>query len=248
MELERFPKAMPLREERDACRGGEDELSARGGPTLPVCSVVALCAMWTWARTRPPGRSGATSVTMVWLEGSLLLLLFAGRLLPALLDMSKVGLLAQMGLSVWLRSHIPLSPQAMFPYPSAHPGPETKRRWDPTYFCKSNLEFSSGSCPVTGCRKVFRLSLWLQDTTQWALLAPRKGEDGVQGCTETQRGAAHPPVRSRELHPSPLAPQIPLLLAPFCCSSTRALLCFLHRLHRLSPALPRLHSSRQEPE
>lgn len=145
-------------------------------------------------------------------------------------------------------STFPSPPRAMFPYPAAHPGPETKGRWEPTYFCKSNLEFSSGNCPVTGCRKVFRLSLWLQDTMQWALLAPRKGEDGVQGCIETQRGAAHPPVQSRELHPSLLTPQIALLLAPFCCSGTRALLCFLHHLHRLSPALPRLHSPRQQPE
>lgn len=36
MELERFPKAMPLREGRDACRGGEEALSARGDPRHPV--------------------------------------------------------------------------------------------------------------------------------------------------------------------------------------------------------------------
>lgn len=169
MELERFPKAMPLREGRDACRGGEEALSALGDPRHPV-STTARRAAWLRALTRPPGRSGGTSDTMAWLEGSLLLLV-AGRLPPALLDMSKVGLWHRSAVSTaTFQEPDPPNPHPKHPNLPLHalspPRSPNQGRWAPTYFCKSSLEFSSGTWPVTGCRNVFRLSLWLQGTAR----------------------------------------------------------------------------------
>lgn len=184
MELERFPKAMPLREEREACRGVEEPLSPWGGPRHPPVSAAACRAAWLRAPTRPPGRSGGTSDTMAWLEGSLVMV--AGRLPPALLDMSKVGLRhRRRAESAELHSpphrscpRVP-PPQAPAPHTPAHhgppsqptPRPQNQRSREPTYFCKSSLELSSGTCPVTGCRNVFRLSLWLRETAAGRWLA-----------------------------------------------------------------------------
>lgn len=91
MELERFPKAMPLRDERGACAEREEMLSARGwAARVPVRAGDSRATLSPGALTRPPGRSGGTSATMAWLGGSLGTV--AGRLLPALLDMSELGL------------------------------------------------------------------------------------------------------------------------------------------------------------
>lgn len=152
MELERFPKAMPLREERDACRGAEELLSPIGGPLLPV-SVAPGRAARPRAPTRPPGRSGGPSATMVWFWGSLVT--GAARLLPALLDMSEVGLRHRRA-----GSAEPTSTPPWFPI-TPHSQALNPEELEPTYFWGSSLEVSSGTCPVTGCRNVFRLSLWL---------------------------------------------------------------------------------------
>lgn len=88
MELERFPKAMPLRDERGACADREGGCS--GGPRFPARAGDSPVSRCPQALTRPPGRSGGTSATMAWLGGSLGTV--AGRLLPALLDMSELCL------------------------------------------------------------------------------------------------------------------------------------------------------------
>lgn len=129
MELERFPKAMPLREEREVCRGGDEPLSPRGGPRHPVSAAVCRAARLR-APTRAAGRSGGTSDPMVWLEGSLGTV--AGRLLPALLDMSEVGLRHRRAESAELHFSIlhPLAPPSRAPAshaPAPHPSQPTPR-------------------------------------------------------------------------------------------------------------------------
>lgn len=112
---------------------------------------------------------------MVWLEGSLLLLLFAGRLLPALLDMSKVGLWHRGGCQ---HGCVPTSPRRCFPIPQPTPVLKPKGGGSQPTFASLILSFLPGAAPSLGAGRCSAFHCGCK-TQQWAPLAPREKEDGV---------------------------------------------------------------------